>query len=81
MPEATAQTPMKLTVWGNEDAFIAMGVFSSFRRYIFLKINSRESSSNNYLWIINVQKESQIHLKSPPDITSGPTELDACVTS
>jgi hypothetical protein len=41
---------------------------------ILLKINSDESSRNHYLWIINVQKEGQIHPKRPPDVTSCSTE-------
>jgi hypothetical protein len=37
IPEITAQTPMNLTICGNEFVFNAKGVFSSFRRHIFLK--------------------------------------------
>jgi hypothetical protein len=58
---------MKLTIWWNEFVFIAKGVFSSFRRHKFFKdLNSRESSSMYYLWIINVQKDREPNSPEAP---------------
>jgi hypothetical protein len=67
---------MKLTIYGNKFVLIAMGVFSSFRRHNYFKVKFtwKFQESLYYLWIVNVQKASQIHLKRPPDVPSCPTE-------